>query len=31
MAHIGQSSILRLRQEFYSHLLSQSAAFFERH
>src|SRR3989441_7761720 len=31
MAHIGQSSILRLRQEFYSHLLSQSAAFFESH
>lgn len=31
MAHIGQSSILRLRQELYSHLLSQSAAFFERH
>ena len=31
MADIGQSSILRLRQEFYSHLLSQSSAFFERH
>src|SRR5258708_24397291 len=31
MAYIGQSSILRLRQEFYAHLLSQSAAFFERH
>src|SRR2546425_10061216 len=31
MAHIGQSSILRLRQEFYSHILSQSAAFFESH
>ena len=31
MAHIGQSSILSLRQELYSHLLSQSAAFFERH
>src|SRR5882724_786147 len=31
MAYIGQSSILRLRQEFYSHLLSQSAGFFERH
>ena len=31
MAYIGHSSILRLRQEFYSHLLSQSAAFFERH
>src|SRR6266850_1995516 len=31
MAYIGQSSILHLRQEFYGHLLSQSAAFFERH
>lgn len=31
MAYIGQSSVLRLRQELYSHLLSQSAAFFERH
>ncbi len=31
MAYIGQSSILRLRQEVYSHLLSQSAKFFERH
>ncbi len=31
MANIGQSSILRLRQELYSHLLSQSAAFFGRH
>ena len=31
MAYIGQSSILRLRQELYSHLLSQSASFFERH
>src|SRR6266850_260384 len=31
MAYIGQSSILRLRQELYIHLLSQSAAFFERH
>ncbi|MFN2577273.1 MAG: ABC transporter ATP-binding protein [Pyrinomonadaceae bacterium] len=31
MADIGQSSILRLRQELYGHLLSQSAAFFERH
>jgi subfamily B ATP-binding cassette protein MsbA len=28
---VGQSSILRLRQELYSHLLSQSASFFERH
>src|SRR6266853_6929557 len=31
MAHIGQSSVLRLRRELYSHLLGQSAAFFERH
>jgi ATP-binding cassette, subfamily B, bacterial MsbA len=31
MARIGQSSILRLRQDLYKHLLSQSAAFFERH
>src|SRR5437870_7979739 len=31
MAYIGQSSILRLRQELYSHILTQSASFFERH
>lgn len=31
MAYIGQSSILSLRQNLYSHLLNQSAAFFERH
>src|SRR5262249_16646750 len=31
MAYIGQSSVLSLRQDLYSHLLSQSAAFFERH
>src|SRR6267142_7799 len=31
MAYIGQSSILHLRQELYGHVLSQSAAFFERH
>ncbi len=31
MASIGQSAILRLRQELYSHLLAQSASFFERH
>src|SRR2546430_3089281 len=31
MAYIGESSILRLREELYGHLLSQSAAFFERH
>lgn len=31
MARIGQSSILRLRQDLYTHLLRQSASFFERH
>ena len=31
MAYIGQSAILRLRQELYGHLLAQSASFFERH
>ncbi|HEY3104822.1 MAG TPA: ABC transporter transmembrane domain-containing protein [Pyrinomonadaceae bacterium] len=31
MAFIGQSSILRLREDLYSHVLAQSAAFFERH
>jgi len=31
MAHIGQSAVLRLRQNLYSHLLGQSASFFERH
>jgi len=31
MAFIGQSSILRLREDLYSHVLGQSAAFFERH
>ena len=31
MAYIGQSSILSLRQELYSHILVQSASFFERH
>ena len=31
MAHIGQSSVLRLRRELYNHLLAQSAGFFERH
>jgi len=31
MAYIGQASILRLRQDLYSHLLGQSASFFERH
>jgi subfamily B ATP-binding cassette protein MsbA len=31
MARIGQESVLRLRQDLYSHLLRQSADFFERH
>ncbi|HEV2905648.1 MAG TPA: ABC transporter ATP-binding protein, partial [Pyrinomonadaceae bacterium] len=31
MAYIGQASILRLRRDLYSHLLAQSASFFERH
>lgn len=31
MARIGQSAVLKLRQDLYSHLLSQSATFFERH
>lgn len=31
MAKIGQSAILDLRNELYSHLLKQSAAFFELH
>src|SRR5438093_4907569 len=31
MAYIGQTSILSLRQELYSHILAQSASFFERH
>ncbi len=31
MARIGQSSVLKLRQDLYSHLLNQSAGFFERH
>lgn len=31
MAYIGQSSILQLRQDLYAHVMSQSAAFFERH
>jgi subfamily B ATP-binding cassette protein MsbA len=31
MAYIGQSSILKLRQDLYSHLLAQSAKFFEHH
>ena len=31
MARIGQSAVLKLRQDLYSHLLNQSAGFFERH
>jgi subfamily B ATP-binding cassette protein MsbA len=31
MARIGQSGVLKLRQDLYRHLLSQSATFFERH
>src|SRR6185369_10300334 len=31
MARIGQSGVLKLRQDLYSHLLAQSATFFERH
>ena len=31
MALIGQSSVLKLRQDLYRHLLNQSASFFERH
>ena len=31
MAKIGQSAILRLREELYDHVLKQSAVFFEKH
>jgi len=31
MARIGQSAVLKLRQDLYRHLLTQSASFFERH
>ena len=31
MARVGQSSVLRLRQDLYGHVLAQSASFFERH
>lgn len=31
MARIGQSSVLKLRQDLYQHLLFQSANFFEKH
>jgi subfamily B ATP-binding cassette protein MsbA len=31
MAKIGQSTVLEVRNELYEHLLTQSAAFFEKH
>ncbi|HEY0004073.1 MAG TPA: ABC transporter transmembrane domain-containing protein [Pyrinomonadaceae bacterium] len=31
MARIGQASVLKLRQDLYTHVLTQSASFFERH
>ena len=31
MAKIGQSAVLQLRQELYTHLLNQSADFFQKH
>lgn len=31
MGYIGQSAVLKLRQDLYNHLLKQSANFFERH
>lgn len=31
MARIGQSAVLKLRQDLYAHVLSQSATFFEKH
>jgi subfamily B ATP-binding cassette protein MsbA len=31
MARIGQEAVLKLRQDLYTHLLTQSADFFERH
>jgi subfamily B ATP-binding cassette protein MsbA len=31
MARIGQGAVLKLREDLYSHLLAQSATFFERH
>lgn len=31
MARVGQEAVLQLRQDLYSHLLRQSADFFERH
>jgi subfamily B ATP-binding cassette protein MsbA len=31
MARIGQSAVLKLRQDLYKHVLDQSATFFEKH
>ncbi len=31
MAKIGQLAVLRLRQQLYDHILTQSASFFEKH
>jgi subfamily B ATP-binding cassette protein MsbA len=31
MARVGQSAVFHLRQDLYSHVLAQSANFFERH
>jgi len=31
MARIGQGAVLKLRQDLYTHLLAQSATFFEKH
>jgi ATP-binding cassette, subfamily B, bacterial MsbA len=31
MARVGQSAVMRLRQDLYAHVLAQSAGFFERH
>ncbi len=31
MARVGQASVMHLRQDLYTHVLSQSASFFERH
>jgi ATP-binding cassette, subfamily B, bacterial MsbA len=31
MARVGQSAVLKLRQDLFSHLLRQSSSFFERH
>jgi len=31
MARIGQSAVLKLREDLYAHVLAQSATFFERH